>query len=166
MKLVHILRIGIMGCLMAAALALPGCVAASEQVSTDEHAAEHRAYMAQLGNQAKEIDAVLNQFQSAVGAKDVVAMRAATAKAGDIVAAVATTEAPEKLAETKDSYVAGLEQLQQALEAYTQLYADVEAAVVNENDFSVRLAEVQSAYDAGVEAVKAADDKAVELSKE
>ena len=165
MKRSYILTL-LLGTLLAATIALTGCFAPSSQTSTDEHAAEHRAYMAQLGQKADELDTILADFQAAVGTEDVVAMKAASNRAMAIVEEVKNGEAPEKLAEVKESYALGLDQLQQALSSYTQLYADVASGAVPASDFQLRLGEVQKAYDAGVEAVKAADEKAVELSKE
>lgn len=166
MKRTSLLLASACALVLAASIALAGCFAPSQQNSTDEHAAEHRTYMAQLGQKAEEIDTILTDFQAAVGAEDVVAMKAATTKVGTIVESIKTTEAPEKLAEVKDNYASGLEQLQQALNSYTQLYADMAAGTVSDSDYQVRLSEVQSAYDAGVEAMKAADEKAVALAEE
>lgn len=155
----------LMGMLAMAGM-LASCMAPSQQASTDEHAAEHRAYMAQLTQKANDIDSVLTDFQAAVGAEDVVAMKAAAAKTSAIVAEVSSVNAPEKLVETKESYVAGLTQLQEALDAYTQLYSDLSAGVLTDAAFQDRLRQVQESYDAGLEALQTADEHAVTLANE
>ena len=150
---------------VVAALALAGC-AAPNQPSTDEKAADNRAYMAQINQKASDLDVVLTDFQAAVGDQDAVAMKAASSRAATIVGQVKASEAPEKLVPIKDEYVKGLEQLQAALDQYTQLYIDLNAGSIDQAAYGDRLRQVQEAYDQGVEALKSADEQAVTIANE
>ena len=151
--------------LLAAVLALAGC-AAPNQTSTDENAAENRAFMAQVNQKVSDLNGVLGDFQMAVGAQDVVAMRASSARAASIISDVKAAEAPEKLVPIKDGYVEGLDKLQSALDQYTQLYAELAAGSIEESSYTERLRQVQETYDAGVAALNSADEQAVAVANE
>lgn len=163
-KHVHI-RILVSALLVMAAGMFAGCTGA-EQSSTDEHAAENRAFMAQVNQKVSDIDVVLDDFQAAVGTKDVVAMKASAARASAIVAQVKAAKATDKLSPVKDGYVSGLEQLQRALEQYTQLYTDLSAGSIDEAGYAERLRQVQETYDAAIAALNSADEQAVAVANE
>ena len=150
---------------LALGAGLAGCVG-GQGSSSEDPAAKNRAYMASLNRDMADLGEQLEAFQDALAQNDAVTMKAKLAAAERIVEGISSTEAPERLAELKDSYSAALEQLQSCLQDYTNLYAQLDAKALSATDYEAKLAELQVAYDEAVELLRAADERAVEISKE
>ena len=153
-------------CAVLATAMLAGCArgAAQEEESSDP-ASLNRSYMARVNQRMADLGQVLEEFQVAVGEGDAVAMQASQAKAGRIIDEVKAAKAPSMLEDVKTGYADGLDQLQRALADYVQLYSDAQAGRLDEAAFNSRLAQVQEAYDAGVAALKKADETAVAVAQ-
>ena len=145
---------------------LAGCSIQQAGVSTDEHAAENRQYMALLNQKTGELDEVLTQFQTAVSASDTVSMKAAVASANKIVEDIESSEATESLAEVKDAYVAGLGQLNASMNDYADLYTDVASGKLNEAAITRQTKAIQADYDQALEKLVAADELLTKLANE
>lgn len=145
---------------------LAACNVQPAGVSTDEHAAENRQYMALLNQKTGELEEVLTQFQTAVSESDAVGMKAAASDASKIVESISSTEATESLAEVKDAYVSGLEEINASMNEYADLYSDVAAGKINQAAFDRQLKGVQTSYDQAIEKLTAADDLLTQLANE
>ena len=160
-------RIALVVCAAAFSLtALSGCAGQSQAQSEAEQAqAANRQYMSQVNQIMIDIDDALEEFAVAVESGDVPAMRSAANEAGRSVDSLASLEAPEALAELQTDYSEGAAQLDDALDAYIQLYSDIEnaGATFDSAAYAERLAEVQQSYDAGIERLEAADEKAAAM---
>ena len=164
-KVTHISRIlALLACMGLLVCAVAGCAPSASEEKSSDPAALNRSYMARVNQQMADLAEVLEGFQAAVGEGDAVAMQASQAQAGRIIEAVKSAEAPAMLEDVKQGYVTGLDQLQQALGSYVQLYNDAQAGWLDEAAFNDRLAQVQASYDAGVQALADADAAAVSVA--
>ena len=146
--------------------ALAGCNVQSAGMSTDEHAVENRQYMALLNTKTGELDEVLTQFQTAIAAGDTVGMKAAATEASKIVDSISNSEPTESLVEVKDAYVAGLTDINTAMNDYADLYTQVSAGTLDQSGFDRKLKIVQASYDQAVGKLTAADDLLTQLANE
>ena len=123
----------------------------------------NRAYMSAVNEAMLQLDDDLTDFSSAVSAGDLVAMRTASTAASRTIDTLEAIEAPEALADIQQLYTQGATTLEGALASYVQLYTDVEIAGQGGFDaatFQARLAEVQQAYDEGIDLLSQADEQA------
>ena len=151
---------------LAVALVLAGCNVQPAGVSTDEHAAENRQYMALLNQKTSELEEVLAQFQEAVSTGDAVNMKAAASEASKIVESIEKTEATESLADVKEAYVKGLSDINTAMNDYAALYSNVASGSVMNSDFERQLKAIQLDYDKAYEELTEADELLTQLANE
>ena len=109
--------------------------------------------MEQLGDDLKS-------FSDAVSRGDVVNMRTQANNAYRSLDELSKLEAPEELADVKQSYVDGANKLRSALDEYIELFTEVDAGSFDQSTYSSRLASVQKLYDEGVELLKKGDETA------
>ena len=148
----------------ACALALSGilvaCSAGTSALSSEQQ--ENRSYMSQVNGVMATLGDDLDSFVGAVSRNDVVNMRTQADNAYKALDELAAIEAPEALADVQQDYVDGTEKMRKALDAYIELYTDLEAGSFDQSTYSSRIAEVQSLYDEAVEQLKKADEAAAE----
>ena len=145
---------------------MTGCNVQSAGTSTDENAAENRQYMALLNTKTGELDEVLTQFQTAVAAGDAVGMKAAASEASKIVDSIKKSEPTESLTEVKDAYVAGLTDINAAMNDYADLYTQVSAGTLDQSAFDRKLKAIQASYEQAVGKLTAADELLTQLANE
>ncbi len=150
----------------ALAFLLASCAPVQQVESSGSSASDNRAYMAMLNQQMEDLSQVLSDFQAAVGEQDVVAMKARQADAARIVDEVKSAEAPEKLAQVKEGYVGGLDQMQHSMADYVTLYTDAQNGGLDASSFDERIRQIQEAYDRGMESLKSADEAVEGIAKE
>jgi hypothetical protein len=143
-----------------------GCASTAAQTADDSAAAQNRQYMATLNQQVSDISTATDSFQKAVADSDVVTMQAQVTAIDKTIDDIKNTDATDRLQAVKDDYVDALCTLDDAMKAYVQLYTDVQNGQVSDADYQQRLSDVQSAYNSGVEKMKAADDAVVKISNE
>lgn len=155
-------------CALAVMAGVAGCtsVASSSSSSTDTQATANRQYMASLNQQVADMQTVLDDFQTAVSKKDTVGMNAQAQNIEKLIDAVKNTDATDRLKSVKDAYVDGLCTIDDALNAYTALYTDVQAGTVDDASYTQRLKSIQSAYDDGIAKLKSADDAVQGIANE
>lgn len=159
--------IRVIACLCACALgmfALAGCQPSERSNPEAEAQAANRAYMSQVNQLMDDIDASLEQFSAAVSAHDLTEMRAKAMAASKSIDELAALEAPEGLSEVQEDYAQGCSLLRDALNAYIQLFTDVEnAESVDAASYQERLAAIQDSYSQGIQKLSDADEKAAAL---
>lgn len=147
-----------------ALLALPLAGCAQQNTAQNEQQNENRQYMTQVNQEMEELNTRLTSFTDAVSRGDVVTMRTQADNAFKAIDDLAAIEAPEALKDVQSDYVDGCNGLKNALNSYITLYTEIESATdANPFDYSTydsRLAEIQEAYNAGIDKLKAADDAA------
>ena len=163
-KLAAILSIVCAGVLMAGVLG--GCAGTA---TTEEEEAQqaNRDYMSQVNSIMEELDEELESFTDAVSRDDVVGMSTQADNAYKVLDELEDLEVPEGLEEIQEDYLAGADSLEQALDAYVELYTEIDAAEDDEDfdwsSYEDRLAEVQTLYDEGIAQFEAADTAAAEM---
>lgn len=144
------------------ALALSGC--AQQTTAQNEQQNENRQYMTQVNQEMEELNTRLTSFTDAVSRGDVVTMRTQADDAFKVIDELSAADAPDALSDVKTGYVDGCNKLKDALNAYIALYTEIESATdaqpFDYSTYDARLAEIQSAYNDGIDQLKAADDAA------
>ena len=76
-------------------------------------------------------------------------------------------EAPDALKDVKQCYVDGSEQLENALNAYIELYTEIDSATDAQpfdwSTYDQRIADIQAAYNSGLEKLQEGDKTAADL---
>ena len=105
----------------------------------------------------------LDGFDEAVAQGDMVSMRTQADSAFKVLDGLDALEAPEVLADVKQGYVDGCNQMKDALNDYISLYAAMQSGSIDAASYESRLQAVQEAYDQAVEKLKATDEAATQL---
>ena len=143
---------------VACLVMLVGCMPMNTQAVTDS-TTQNRQYMASVSTIMGTLEGNLEDFSAAIQSGDSVSA-ASKAKAVDkAVADLKALEVPEGMQEIHDQYVTAAEELQTAFNGYVSLYEKVQSSG-SASGYDSELAEIQSHYDAGIEALKAADEAA------
>lgn len=155
------------GMLMAVGL-LAGCMSPNTG-ATDQQKA-NRTYMTKVNQAMEDLSERLVSFDDAVSRGDAVTMRTQADNAFKAIDDLAAIETPDAMKELQEGYVNGCNTLKDALSAYVDLYTEI-AAATDEDAFDYatydeRLKVVQDKYNEGIEQLKAADEKALELNKD
>lgn len=163
MRFSSIARRGVLACVLAGSLALSACATGGNATLTDEQKA-NRAYMSQVNETMVELDESLDSFVDAVSRGDVVNMRTQADNAYKVLDTLAELEAPESLSDVQKKYVEGSQKLEEALDAYIQLYAEADKAGkdFDWSSYDNRIKEIQQLYDDGVKALEEGDKAASE----
>ena len=157
-------------CLSALLALAAGCAPRPTGNASMDPEQVNRAYMSQVNQAMGDLEESLSAFADAVAGNDLAGMRSHASSAGKIIDKIAALEAPEDLADVQAGYVEGTNQLRKALQDYVTLYTDVESATEDSpfdwSTYDKRLADIQKEYDAGIEALKAADAAATAAGSE
>ena len=98
---------------------------------------------------------------------DVVTMRTQADNAFKALDELDSQEAPDALKDVKQCYVDGSEQLENALNAYIELYTEIDSATDAQpfdwSTYDQRLADIQAAYNSGIEKLQEGDKTAADL---
>ncbi|WP_282209694.1 hypothetical protein [Parvibacter caecicola] len=148
-------------------LALAGCVAGPQQAATGENANANSQYMAQVNQAVEELSTKLGAFDDAVSRNDVVSMRTQADGAFAALDKLNQLQPPEALKEVQEYYSDGCASLKEALSGYVDLYTEIDSATDQQpfdySTYEQRLSSIQSAYDTGLQALRAGDQKVTEL---
>ena len=153
------LKLGAMICVVALCLGVfAGC--ANPASNGDSAQQANRTYMSKVNGIMEQLGDDLKSFSDAVSRGDVVNMRTQANNAYRSLDELSKLEAPEELADVKQSYVDGANKLRSALDEYIELFTEVDAGSFDQSTYSSRLASVQKLYDEGVELLKKGDETA------
>lgn len=146
--------------LMIAALA--GC--AQQSSKDDQDQLDRRQYMSQVNQVMDDLQTRLDSFSDAVSRDDVVGMRTQADNAFKALDDLNGLEVPDALKDIQQEYVDGTNSLKDALNAYIDLYTEIESATDEHpfdwSSYDQRIAEIQSQYDAGIDKLKKGDEAA------
>lgn len=144
-------------------LALSGCASVEQSTEEAQAQAENREYMSAVNATMEQLGERLQGFDDAVARGDAVTMRTQADNAFKVLDSLSELEAPEVLKDIRQGYLDGCASLEEALNAYIDLYTEVTNGGMGDSEYQERLAKVQEAYNAGVEKLKAADEAASAL---
>lgn len=145
------------------ALTLSGCASATTQ--SDDPQTLNRQYMANVNQIMEEINAQMAEFSTIIKDGEVVSLGTQLANINNSVDKLKALSVPDAMKDIQADYLKGTEELQKAFAAYVDLYKDVKAPENGKFDFATygdRLGEVRSHYEAGIEALQSADQKAAD----
>lgn len=150
-------------CALALCIALPACASGASGSLSDE-AKANSTYMTQVNETVAEFNESLDSFIDAVSRDDVVNMRTQADNAYASLDKLSKIEPPEGLSEIHKKYVDGSKKLEEALDAYIQLYTEAkqDGKSFDWSGYDSRMKEIQALYDSGVELIEQADKAAVE----
>ena len=141
-----------------AAFALGGCTAAQNETQASDQQMANRQYMAQVNQKMESLTERLSGFSDAVSRGD---------NAFKVIDGLSGIDVPNDFKEIQQDYVDGCASLKDALNAYIDLYTEIENATESQPfdyaTYDERLKAIQGQYDAGIEKLKSADKKASEM---
>lgn len=146
---------------IACALVLTGCASGTTQANDPQTL--NRQYMANVNQIMDEIDAQMTEFSTVIKDGEVVSLSTQLANINNSVDKLKALSVPDDMKDIQSDYVKGVEELQTAFASYVALYEDVKAPDNGKFDYATygsRLDEVRSHYEAGIEALQNADQKA------
>lgn len=146
---------------LACALMLSGCASNAQQANDPQTL--NRQYMANVNQIMDEIDAQMTEFSTIVKEGEVVSLSTQLAAINNSVDKLKALSVPDAMKDIQSDYLKGTEELQTAFAAYVDLYEDVKAPENGTFDFATygdRLNDVKSHYEAGIQALESADQKA------
>ena len=158
-------RLAALACaiVLAFAFLLAGCASTNTQANDPQTL--NRQYMANVNQIMDEIDAQMTEFSTIIKEGEVVSLSTQLANINNSVDKLKALSVPDAMKDIQSDYLKGTEELQTAFSAYVDLYEDVKAPESGTFDFATygdRLNEVRSHYEAGIEALQSADQKASE----
>ena len=148
---------------LACALMLSGCASNAQQANDPQTL--NRQYMANVNQIMDEIDAQMTEFSTIVKEGEVVSLSTQLAAINNSVDKLKALSVPDAMKDIQSDYLKGTEELQTAFAAYVDLYEDVKAPENGTFDFATygdRLNDVKSHYEAGIQAIESADQKAAD----
>lgn len=148
---------------LASALILSGCASNAQQANDPQTL--NRQYMANVNQIMDEIDAQMTEFSTIVKEGEVVSLSTQLAAINNSVDKLKALSVPDEMKDIQSDYLKGTEELQTAFAAYVDLYEDVKAPENGTFDFATygdRLNDVKSHYEAGIQALESADQKAAD----
>lgn len=148
---------------LASALMLSGCASNAQQANDPQTL--NRQYMANVNQIMDEIDAQMTEFSTIVKEGEVVSLSTQLAAINNSVDKLKALSVPDEMKDIQSDYLKGTEELQTAFAAYVDLYEDVKAPENGTFDFTTygdRLNDVKSHYEAGIQALESADQKAAD----
>ena len=148
---------------LACALMLSGCASNAQQANDPQTL--NRQYMANVNQIMDEIDAQMTEFSTIVKEGEVVSLSTQLAAINNSVDKLKALSVPDEMKDIQSEYLKGTEELQTAFAAYVDLYEDVKAPENGTFDFATygdRLNDVKSHYEAGIQALESADQKAAD----
>lgn len=148
---------------LACALMLSGCASNAQQANDPQTL--NRQYMANVNQIMDEIDAQMTEFSTIVKEGEVVSLSTQLAAINNSDDKLKALSVPDAMKDIQSDYLKGTEELQTAFAAYVDLYEDVKAPENGTFDFATygdRLNDVKSHYEAGIQALESADQKAAD----
>lgn len=155
-------RIASIVCAGTVALAaLTGC--AAPNAGADQQQAENRQYMAQVNQSMEDLQERLADFTDAVSRGDVVGMKTQADNAYRALDDLGKVEAPAGFEDVQKDYLDGTADLKEALNAYIDLYTEIDSATDDQPfdwaSYDERVSAIKQQYDEGVSKLQAGDAK-------
>lgn len=158
---------GVVCVALVAVVVLAGCV--SQDNTAAKQQADNRNFMTQVNQTMEDLQSKLVGFTDAVSRGDVVGMRTQADNAYKALDDLDKLEAPEELKEIKQEYVDGTNKLKDALNAYIDLYTEIESATDAQPfdwpSYDKRVADIKQMYDDGIGKLQSGDNKANEKNE-
>lgn len=163
MRIQQLKKWGVLMCALALVSAvLVGC--ASGNSPEAEQQAKNRQFMAQVNQTMEDLNEKLESFNDAVASGDIVNMRTQADSAFKVLGSLDNLEAPEGLEDIKQDYIDGATELEGALNAYIDLYTEINSATDDApfdwSTYDGRMSDIKASYDDGIAKLQAGDEAA------
>ena len=156
--------VGFMCAAFVAVAALAGC--ASLESAAKKQKSENRQYMTQVNQTMEDLQSRLDGFTDAVSRGDLVGMRTQADNAYKALDELGKLNVPDDLKDIQQEYVDGTNKLKDALNAYIELYTEIDSATEAQpfdySTYDQRIADIKSQYDEGIGKLQSGDNKASE----
>ena len=156
--------VGVMCAAFVAAAALAGCT--SQESAATKQQSENRQYMTQVNQTMEDLQSRLDGFTDAVSRGDLVGMRTQADNAYKALDELGKLNVPDDLKDIQQEYVDGTNKLKDALNAYIELYTEIDSATEAQpfdySTYDQRVADIKSLYDEGIGKLQSGDNKASE----
>ena len=160
-----ILSLGLVVVGGTAMLSMTSCAPAQSAVEKSE--AYNRQFMSQINSVVESYGEKLDEFSLAVSQGNVVNMTTLAQSSATITEDMKKIEESNDMEKIRDAYYDAMVELNGALGKYVSLYTNISALGDSPADASTiqsDLAEVQAAYDAGLQLLKDADELALSMN--
>lgn len=148
--------------------ALAGCMSPNTGATDQQQA--NRTYMTKVNQAMEDLNGRLGDFDDAVARGDVVTMRTQADNAFTAIDALSAIDTPDAMKSLQGGYVDGCNALKDALNAYIDLYTEIESATEEHpfdyGTYDERIKAVQDKYNDGINKLKAADEEALKLNED
>lgn len=148
--------------------ALAGCMSPNTGATDQQQA--NRTYMTKVNQAMEDLNGRLGDFDDAVARGDVVTMRTQADNAFTAIDALSSIDTPDAMKSLQSGYVDGCNALKDALNAYIDLYTEIESATEEHpfdyGTYDERIKAVQDKYNDGINKLKAADEEALKLNED
>ena len=122
--------------------------------------------MTQVNQTMKDLQSRLDGFTDAVSRGDLVGMRTQADNAYKALDELGKLNVPDDLKDIQQEYVDGTNKLKDALNAYIELYTEIDSATEAQpfdySTYDQRIADIKSQYDEGIGKLQSGDNKASE----
>ena len=156
--------VGVMCAAFVAVAALAGCT--SQESAATKQQSENRQYMTQVNQTMEDLQSRLDGFTDAVSRGDLVGMRTQADTAYKALDELGKLNVPDDLKDIQQEYVDGTNKLKDALNAYIELYTEIDSATEAQpfdySTYDQRIADIKSQYDEGIGKLQSGDNKASE----
>ena len=156
--------VGVMCAAFVVVAALAGC--ASQESAATKQQSENRQYMTQVNQTMEDLQSRLHGFTDAVSRGDLVGMRTQADNAYKALDELGKLNVPDDLKDIQQEYVDGTNKLKDALNAYTELYTEIDSATEAQpfdySTYDQRIADIKSQYDEGIGKLQSGDNTASE----
>ena len=156
--------VAVMCAAFVAVAALAGCT--SQESAATKQQSENRQYMTQVNQTMEDLQSRLDGFTDAVSRGDLVGMRTQADNAYKALDELGKLNVPDDLKDIQQEYVDGTNKLKDALNAYIELYTEIDSATEAQpfdySTYDQRIADIKSQYDEGIGKLQSGDNKASE----
>ena len=122
--------------------------------------------MTQVNQTMEDLQSRLDGFTDAVSRGDLVGMRTQADNAYTALDELGKLNVPDDLKDIQQEYVDGTNKLKDALNAYIELYTEIDSATEAQpfdySTYDQRIADIKSQYDEGIGKLQSGDNKASE----
>ena len=122
--------------------------------------------MTQVNQTMEDLQSRLDGFTDAVSRGDLVGMRTQADNAYKALDELGKLNVPDDLKDIQQEYVDGTNKLKDALNAYIELYTEIDSATEAQpfdySTYDQRVADIKSLYDEGIGKLQSGDNKASE----
>lgn len=130
----------------------------------DKEASENRQCLSLLSSRVGDLQDVMDEFEAAASEQNIVAMKTQLGNAQGILDQIREQDATDALTDVKDAYVSALDELDQAMSTYVDVYEKVQNGEMTAEDAQAEIEGIQQSYNDAVGKLDKADEAVKKLA--